>query len=427
MNRFACSVVIPTHGRAQSLDIVLAALAAQITDEPFEVIVVLDGSSADSERVLETWERLDVFASFRWYVQEQKGAAAARNRGAFLARAPILVFLDDDVVPEPDLISRYLSLHSFGERIAVLGDYEIVRGDPSSLCDLAMWSWWEDLFHRRAAEWQPVSYRYLCTGNVSMRREDFARVGGFDQDFGACGREDYELGYRLLRSGVRFVADRSARARHQKATSIAGWQRLARTEGLGDVLIARKHPELTRGLPLMGPLSRRQRRAAGLAMWLPLAGRVANFLARRMLAIEERLHLRGRWLRRVDFLLTYAYWSGLREALGSMKAVRTLRRGAPTPPRQELDVAAPLGPQVQALDIDAPGPVIVTYRGDAVGSLEIDPSLREPVLPWLVREISYRFSATMLLRVAEGRPDGWTAQGDGRQAATRDASEAAGF
>jgi GT2 family glycosyltransferase len=397
---FACSIIIPSCNRADKLDLLLCALAAQDTDVSLEVIVVLDGSTDNSREVLEAWEKLDAFASLRWFEQTKKGQATARNNGSFLARAPILLFLDDDVVPEPDLVSIHLGHHASAAHIAVLGDCEIVRTDPGSLSELAMWGWWEDMNHRRASAGQPASYRDFCTGNVSLRRDDFARLGGFDQDFTGYGREDYELGYRLLRSGVRFVADRRARARHFNTATVRSRCAAARQEAQGDVLIARKHPELISGLRFASPGDRPTRRAAALAMYVPWVGILLCPAARGLLRISQRFGLRRRWQARSDFIWTFAYWRGLRDAVGSMTALRALQQTALPPLTQQIDVGLPLTPQVQFLNIDVPSRLVVVYEGAPVGAIDLLPNMAEPLLQWIVRQIPHRLSAELLLELA---------------------------
>ena len=400
MNKFACSVVIPSCNRAAKLDLLLAALAAQDTTEPFEVIVVLDGSTDSSREVLTTWEQVGVFRSLRWVEQAQRGQAHARNTGSFLARAPILLFLDDDCIPDPNLVSVHLKHHAAGDHIVVLGDCEIVRTGSRSLSELSMWMWWEDTNDRRAAPWQPQSYRDFCTGNLSLRREDFAREGGFDQDFTGYGREDYELGYRLLRRGVRFVADRGARARHHNTATVRGMCSAGRQEARGDVLIARKHPELITGLRLMSCGDFRTKVAAGLAMYLPWLGAALCLWLRGVLRVEEGLRLRRRWRSGVDFLWAYFYWRGLHDALGSMKGLRQLRRTAVVALPQEVDVRRPLPPQVAGLNIDVPSSLVVLLDGRPVGRLDLKPNLNEPFLPWLSHQISAHLSKEILAEAA---------------------------
>jgi len=399
MSEFACSVVIPSRNRADRLDLVLGALASQVTDEALEIIVVLDGCEDSSRDVLVAWEKMDAFASLRWHEQSRKGPAAARNTGAFMARGPILLFLDDDVIPDPDLVSVHLGHHASGDRIAVLGDYDLIRSRPRSICELEIWSWWEDTFQLRSASGQPASYRDFCTGNVSLRREDFARVGGFDQDFARPNREDYELGYRLLRSGVRFLVDRSAHARHIRDVTVRSILEGARVEARGDVLIAQKHPELINGLALMG-IGDRRRRAAGLAMFVPRIGAVVCFAMRGLLWLDERLRVRRRWRSHFGFLWTYAYWRGLRDSVGSLKALRELRATAPPSMTQKIDVSRPLTPQVRRLNIDVQSRLLVVYGEELIGSIDLVPNNPEATLPWIVREISSQLSASFLLLVA---------------------------
>src|SRR5207244_9376441 len=160
--------------------------------------------------------------------------------------------------------------------------------------------------------------------------------------FRACGGEDYELGYRLLRSGVRFVVDRSACARHYKDVTVRGVLRAKRHEARSDVLIAKKHPELIGGLPLASVGTGQARRAAGLAMYLPWIGDLICVGRIALLRIPERLRLRRRWERRFNALQTYAYWRGLRDSVGSLKGLRALRWTAPPSITQKIDVARPL-------------------------------------------------------------------------------------
>jgi GT2 family glycosyltransferase len=400
VSEFSCSVIIPSCNRAAKLDLLLAALAAQDTDLPFEVIVVLDGSTDESRELLTVWEELGVFASLRVCEQARQGQATARNTGSFLARAPILLFLDDDVIPGLDLISVHLAHHASAEHVAVLGDCDIVRTEGGSLSELSMWMWWEDTNHRRAASSQPVSYRDFCTGNLSLRREDFARVGGFDQDFTGYGREDYELGYRLLQAGVTFVADRLARARHFNTATVRSRSKAARQEAQGDVLIARKHPELIAGLRLANSGDRRTRIASALAMYAPWLGATICLGLRGVIRFLERLRLRRRWQARLDFVWTYFYWRGLRDSLGSMAAVRALRQSPLPPLTQQIDVSRPLAPQVALLNIDVPSRLVVAHEGRAVGSIDLIPDIDEPLLPWIVREITVRLRRELMLEFA---------------------------
>jgi glycosyltransferase involved in cell wall biosynthesis len=92
------SVIIPTHNRAALLASALESVARQ-TYRPIEVIVVDDGSTDDTAKIVHQWhadfvddEGLTVI-SIR---QEQAGACAARNRGVSASRGEFVQFLDSD-------------------------------------------------------------------------------------------------------------------------------------------------------------------------------------------------------------------------------------------------------------------------------------------------------------------------------------------
>src|SRR6266566_2847760 len=87
------SVVIPTHNRLDMLLRVLDALERQVDAPEFEVVVINDGSTDDTDRVLGGRGGI-VFRT-----QTNAGPGAARNHGVSLARGKFVVFIGDDTVP----------------------------------------------------------------------------------------------------------------------------------------------------------------------------------------------------------------------------------------------------------------------------------------------------------------------------------------
>src|ERR1700730_10259551 len=87
----AVSVVIPTRGRAEYLEVALASLARQDLDQPYEGIVVDDGSSDRTPEVVAA-------AGGRSGRHERRNSLnAARSSGAGAAGADLIAFTDDDV------------------------------------------------------------------------------------------------------------------------------------------------------------------------------------------------------------------------------------------------------------------------------------------------------------------------------------------
>ncbi|NUT06795.1 MAG: glycosyltransferase, partial [Hamadaea sp.] len=115
------SVVIPTYNRAALMRLMLAQLARQtLPPSDFEVVVADDGSSDETAQVVaEFADRLRL----KYFFQEDVGdrVSRARNEGARLAEAEVLIFLDSGVMISPELVERHLALHEDGKPLFVCG------------------------------------------------------------------------------------------------------------------------------------------------------------------------------------------------------------------------------------------------------------------------------------------------------------------
>src|SRR4051794_27416912 len=111
------SVVIPSYDRREALGRCLEALGRQTADpSAFEVVVVLDGSTDGSAEML---AGLRPRHALRVERKANGGVASARNRGLELAAAPVVLFLDDDIVATPGLVEAHLRAHEGGEVMAM--------------------------------------------------------------------------------------------------------------------------------------------------------------------------------------------------------------------------------------------------------------------------------------------------------------------
>jgi len=184
------SVVIATKDRKRFLETALASLEQQVIAEPFEVIVVDNGSSDGTQEVIERFSGLIPVRGVR---EDEPNRGLARNRGVAVARGEIVVFCDDDVVLPHDWLATHLRAHeeSNGEAFAVTGP---IINVPS----------YDD---RPLPTPKNFSRAFFCTCNVSVPRAKLEEVGGFDETFDLYGWEDTELGARLRDAGVqrRFI------------------------------------------------------------------------------------------------------------------------------------------------------------------------------------------------------------------------------
>jgi GT2 family glycosyltransferase len=227
------SIVIPTYNRARHLERALRALEQQ--DVPlgtFEVIAVDDGSTDDTPAVLSmAWAY--PLRSFR---QENGGPAAARNLGIGEAAAPLILFIDDDVIPAPDLVRQHQAAQSRNPGV-VTG--RMLRPHESRI---PAWAEWETRTLERqygemsAGLWVPTP-RQFYTANASVPREALLRVGSFDERFRRA--EDVELAYRLRDATIPFHFAPTAVVAHATPRTLDGWMRMARQYGMYDVVMTR--------------------------------------------------------------------------------------------------------------------------------------------------------------------------------------------
>lgn len=225
------SIVLPTYNRLDQLQQVLAGLEAQTFPlDQFEVVVVSDGSPDDTDAYLrEVKTPLQLNPVF----QKNQGVAVARNRGIREARADLILFIDDDVVPTPTLIEQHLNTHT--------ADNIVVLGPMLSPPDFAMKPWvdWEQKMLMKQYEdmlegkWQPTA-RQFYTGNTSVRREHLIEAGGFDPAFRRA--EDVELAYRLDGMGLEFVFNYDAVGYHYAQRSFQSWVAIPYAYGRNDVI-----------------------------------------------------------------------------------------------------------------------------------------------------------------------------------------------
>ena len=238
------SVVIPTYRRPELLRRCLDALTQQdLAADRFEVVVVDDGSADATGEVLASATG-NVVALTQ---PANAGPAAARNRGIQAASTPLVLFLDDDVVAAPDLLSTHLAIHgSAGDPL--LGVLGRVDWHPS-IEPTAFMRWLDrsglqfayDTWLREGAVDPP--YAAFYTANLSVPRALLLDEGGFDERFPYAAFEDMELAFRLTKRGFHMDYRPHARAFHTRAMALPDFSARMTKVGESAELMRRAAPE----------------------------------------------------------------------------------------------------------------------------------------------------------------------------------------
>jgi glycosyltransferase involved in cell wall biosynthesis len=181
------SVIIPTYNRAALLSQALASVLAQ-TYKATEILVSDDGSTDGTSALVQ--ELIQQGHPIRYLVQENKGAAAARNLGLAAARGAFLCFLDSDDTWQP----RKLELQ-----------VQAMQQAPQVLISHTQETWFRRGQHlnqkKKHAPAQGFIFEQalrLCVvgmSTVMVRRDLFDRYGLFDEELPCC--EDYDFWLRV--------------------------------------------------------------------------------------------------------------------------------------------------------------------------------------------------------------------------------------
>src|SRR2546423_2407471 len=171
------SVVIPTQNRSEALAQTLAKLAKQQFDKTWEVVVCAHRCTDDTD---ETVARQEFPVPLRLVHRgDTPGVAAARNAGARAALGEYLLFLDDDILVEPDFLRRHTDALLAHPGCWIMG--QLMNLPEQERTPFGRFR--RTLFSYDPPD-SPVKESKGMTGqSISMPRADFERLGGFDETF----------------------------------------------------------------------------------------------------------------------------------------------------------------------------------------------------------------------------------------------------
>lgn len=215
------SIIVCTYNRGESLGDTLRALRSlRIQEDRLWEVIVVDNNSMDNTRAVVEEIQRD-WPQLRYEFEGSQGLSHARNHGILCARGAVILFTDDDVLPEADWLERTLAgLDKYGA--------DACGGYIGPIWEAPPPPWLTPRFYGFLAVRADRTDDFLISpkdqppfgANMAFRKTIFTGVGLFDTNRGRKGNvlasgEDGEIFERVLAAGLKVVFLGDARVHHK--------------------------------------------------------------------------------------------------------------------------------------------------------------------------------------------------------------------
>ncbi|HEY2726010.1 MAG TPA: glycosyltransferase [Parafilimonas sp.] len=227
------SVVIPTYQRPELLIKCLKKLCEQnFSKYLYEIIVVTDGADIETESIVNLMlEQCEDFNLYCYSLDAKKGPAAARNKGAYLAKGELILFTDDDCLPHKDWIENFWNAYQTNKKELIAFSGRTIVPHANKPTDYE-----KNVAHLETAE--------FITANCACTKTTFNLVNGFDEDFPIAWREDSEFQFRLINHSIQIIKVEDAIVEHPVRIAHWGISIKEQKKSMFNALLYKKHPEL---------------------------------------------------------------------------------------------------------------------------------------------------------------------------------------
>ncbi len=224
------SVILPVHDRKELLDTCLASLQCQ-TIKDFEIIIIDDASTDGTRAMLEALPPSEQIRII--YLDQNKGASYARNRGIAISKGDVLALIDSDCTATPTWLKEITSLFKDDPTLMITAGKTIA--EPAS-------SYWEQVnTSENFIAHKSCFIKAAPTCNMAIRRS-FALRHPFDETL-KLG-EDLDLCLTCINAGSRILYTDRAIVIHQQRTTFRSTIRRQFNYGYHNARVRFKHRAL---------------------------------------------------------------------------------------------------------------------------------------------------------------------------------------
>lgn len=178
------SVIVCTYNRPEKLKVAVDSLKMQSFDKSrYEILVVNNGGEAC---------RVTNDENVRVVYEPEKGLSNARNTGGRLSKGKYLVYVDDDIYAEKDLLQSIFTAFEKHKNIGIVGG-QIILDTPLPRPDIILPGketlWSEYTVGYKNFRKIRHQYEFPYGANFSISHDAFNLSGGFDTHYGRCGND----------------------------------------------------------------------------------------------------------------------------------------------------------------------------------------------------------------------------------------------
>jgi glycosyltransferase involved in cell wall biosynthesis len=235
------SVITPVYNRPDELNELLASLAEQ-TQKDFEVVIIEDGSTEKSDKVVESYQdRLNI----KYFFKENTGPGISRNYGCERASGNYFLFFDSDcIIPKNyfSIITSFLSKNyfdCFGGPDAAHEDFNALQKAISYSMTAFLTTGGIRGSSEKVEKFNPRSF------NMGFSKEVFEKTAGFPTirfaKAKACG-EDLDLSLQISAFGFSTTLIKDAFVYHKRRTNLKQFKNQVLNFGFARITISERHP-----------------------------------------------------------------------------------------------------------------------------------------------------------------------------------------
>jgi GT2 family glycosyltransferase len=206
------SIITCTYNRKESLNEMYSHFNEVNTFpiEDFEIIIINDGE-INVDDLVDNYADLPI----KVYKNRGKGLAAGRNTGSYLAQNDLLLYLDDDILINENHLQLHIEAHKSNPNSLVTANRfdskkMIEEGQKTSFGRYKLerdYVWYEIDGEKIDLSKDFIEMAGLAGFSCSLTREDFLKIGDFNERFPFAGNEDLDFYWRAKKMGYKLIFD----------------------------------------------------------------------------------------------------------------------------------------------------------------------------------------------------------------------------